>query len=59
MKNLGSAIRIFGMDITRDREKGILKLYQERCVKQVLKTFGMEDSKPVMTAVGSQFKLKS
>ena len=39
MKDLGPATRILGMDITIDREKGILKLSQERYVKQVLKDF--------------------
>lgn len=58
MKHLGSATRILGMEIYRDKEKGILKLSEERYVKQILKTFGMEESKPVVTPVGSQFKLK-
>ena len=59
MKDLRPATRILGMDITRDKENGILKLSLEGYVKQVPKTFGMKDNKPVVTPVGSQFKLKS
>lgn len=33
MKYLGLVIRIFGMEIYRDKEKGILKLFEERYVK--------------------------
>ena len=59
MKDLGAASRILGMDIVRDREKGLLKLTQNRYIGQVLKTFGMEFCKPVITPTNSQFKLKS
>ena len=59
MKDLGRASRILGMDIFRDREKGLLKLSQGKYLKQVLSTFNMTDCKPVTTPMGSQFKLKS
>ena len=47
MKDFGRASRILGMDILRDREKGILKLSQGKYLKQVLSTFNMTDCKPV------------
>ena len=59
MKDLGRASRILGMDIVRDRKKGTLVLSQEAYIKKVLKSFGMEDSKPVTTPLATQFKLKS
>ena len=59
MKDLGRASKILGMDIFRDREKGLLKLSQGKYLKQVLSTFNMTDCKPVTTPMGSQFKLKS
>lgn len=59
MKDLGPAARIFGMDIIRDRKKGVLKLSQGKYVKQILKTFGIEFCKPVVTPTNCQFKLRS
>ena len=59
MKDLGPANRILGIDIIRDRKKGILKLSQERYLKQVLRTFNMEDCRAVVTPSYSQFKHKS
>ena len=59
MKDLGRASIILGMDILRDREKGIPKLSQGKYLKQVLLTFNMADCKPVTTPMGSKFKLKS
>ena len=59
MKDLGPASRILGMDIKRDRKNGVLKLSQERYIKQVLRTFNMEESKAVVTPSNSLFKLRS
>ncbi|WZZ70528.1 hypothetical protein YC2023_081898 [Brassica napus] len=59
MKDLGAASRILGMDIIRDRKKGTLKLTQSKYIGQILKTFGMKYSKPVVTPSNAQFKLKS
>lgn len=59
MKDLGAANRILGMDIVRDRNKGILKLSQGRYLEQVLRTFNMSESKAVTTPLGCQFKLKA
>ncbi|KAG7533289.1 Integrase catalytic core [Arabidopsis thaliana x Arabidopsis arenosa] len=59
MKDLGPATRILGMDIIRDREKGVLKLSQGRYLKQVLRTFNMDDCKAVVSPINSAMKLRS
>lgn len=59
MKDLGKASRILGMDITRDREKGILILSQKSYIEKVLKTFGMIDAQPVSTPIATHFNLRS
>ncbi|KAH9763605.1 hypothetical protein KPL70_001228 [Citrus sinensis] len=57
MKDLGSAKRILGIDIVRDRAVGTLFLSQSRYISKVLERFQMIHSKPVLTPLGAQFKL--
>ncbi|KAH9651033.1 hypothetical protein KPL70_026595 [Citrus sinensis] len=57
MKDLGSARRILGIDIVRDRATGTLFLSQSRYISKVPERFQMMDSKPVLTPLGAQFKL--
>ncbi|KAH9699128.1 hypothetical protein KPL71_024224 [Citrus sinensis] len=57
MKDLGSAKRILGIDIVRDRPVGTLFLSQSRYIIKVLERFQIMDSKPVLTPLGAQFKL--
>ncbi|KAK2414224.1 cysteine-rich RECEPTOR kinase [Trifolium repens] len=52
MKDLGSAKRILGMDILRDRSKGELFLSQHDYLKKVVERFRMSDSKVVNTPLG-------
>ncbi|KAH9679844.1 hypothetical protein KPL71_026299 [Citrus sinensis] len=59
MKDLGSAKRILGMEIFRNRVAGTLFLSQEKYIKKVLERFDMHNSKPVLTPLGSQFKLSA
>ena len=59
MKDLGPAKRILGIDIYRDRKRGILSLSQADYIQKVLKTFGMLESKQVSTPIPSHYKLKS
>ncbi|KAH9647652.1 hypothetical protein KPL70_025267 [Citrus sinensis] len=59
MKDLGSAKKILGMEIKRDRSKGIMFLSQEKYLRRVLETFGMTSCKPVMTPIATHFKLSS
>lgn len=58
MKDLGKATRILGMDIVRDREKGVLKLSQEKYLRQILRNFNMEGARAVVTPTSSQYKLR-
>ena len=55
MKDLGSAKKILGMEIKRNRSKGIMFLSKEKYMRRVLKTFGMTSCKLVMTLFGSTF----
>ncbi|KAH9762165.1 hypothetical protein KPL70_000710 [Citrus sinensis] len=57
MKDLGSAKRILGIDIVRDRTAGTLFLSQSRYISKVLERFQMMDSKLVLTPLGAQFKI--
>ncbi|KAH9648891.1 hypothetical protein KPL70_025781 [Citrus sinensis] len=57
MKDLGSAKRIFGVDIRRNRSEGLVFLSQEKYLKKILETFDMEDSKPVQDPLAAHFKL--
>ncbi|KAH9698599.1 hypothetical protein KPL71_024065 [Citrus sinensis] len=59
MKDLGPAKKILGMEIKRDRSKGIMFLSQKKYLRRVLETFGMTSCKPVMTPIAIHFKLSS
>ena len=59
MKYLGSAKRILGIDIIRNRATGTLFLSQSRYISKVLERFQMMDSKPILTPLGAQFKLSN
>ena len=57
MKELGDAMRIMGMDITRDRVKGELRLQQTEYVNRLLKKFQIENAKDVNVPFAQHFKL--
>ncbi|XP_021839479.2 uncharacterized mitochondrial protein AtMg00810-like [Spinacia oleracea] len=46
MKNLGEASFVLGIEIHRDRSRGILGLSQRNYIERILKRFGMQDYKP-------------
>jgi hypothetical protein len=46
-----------GMKIEHEKEKGLLKVSQEKYIKDLLKTFGMENSTPVSTPAKPNSKL--
>jgi hypothetical protein len=57
IKDLGEAKKILGMEITRERAKGIVCLTQKQYLK-VVKCFGMDDNtKPTTTPLAPHFKL--
>jgi hypothetical protein len=46
MKNLGEAYYVLGIEIHRDREKGVLGLSQKSYIEKVLKKFNMHKCNP-------------
>ena len=59
MKELGTAKKILGMEIHRDRASGRLWLSQYSYVKRVLERFNMDDAKPVNTPLANHFRLST
>ena len=57
MKNLGLAKKILGMEICRDKNKGLLHLSQGGYIQKVLERSGMEKSKSVETPLPSHISL--
>lgn len=51
MKDLGVAQQCIGINITRNREAGVITIDQERYINQVLERFGMSDCKQVRTPI--------
>ncbi|CAM9601787.1 unnamed protein product [Sphacelaria rigidula] len=49
ISELGPVSLILGIEVIRDEARGSLMLSQHRCVKPMLKKFGMESSDPVHT----------
>lgn len=58
MKDLGPAKRILGMEITRDRSKGLLYLSQENYLSKVLELYNMEQAKHVVTPLGAHLNMR-
>ncbi|KAM2049269.1 hypothetical protein ACFX1T_007703 [Malus domestica] len=44
MKDLGEAKKILGVEITRDREKGLVGLNQRQYFEKLIRKFGVHDS---------------
>ena len=59
MKDLGAAKKILGMEITRDRNFGLLFFSQQSYIKKVLCRFNMYDAKSVSTHIAPHFKLSA
>ncbi|KAG7563868.1 Integrase catalytic core [Arabidopsis suecica] len=57
MKDLGPASRILGIDIRRDREKGVLCMSQSGYIKKVIQRFNMGEAQVTNTTIGAHFKL--
>ena len=57
MKDLGSAKRILGMTIDRDRSKNYLKIHQSTYLQKVASRFGVSGCKPVSQPLASHFIL--
>jgi hypothetical protein len=59
MKDLGTAKKILGMEILKDRDAKRLWLSQAGYVKKVLEWFSMENTKPVTTPLANHFHLST
>ncbi|KAE8677858.1 cytochrome P450 71A9-like [Hibiscus syriacus] len=59
MKDLGSANKILGMQIHRDRSNRKIWLSQKNYLKKILSRFSMQDCKPISTPLPFNFKLSS
>ncbi|KAE8687107.1 cytochrome P450 71A9-like [Hibiscus syriacus] len=59
MKDLGSANKILGMQIHRDRSNRKIWLSQKNYLKKNLSRFSMQDCKPIYTPLPINFKLSS
>ncbi len=57
MKDLGAAKKILGMEIWRDRKAGRLYVSQQKYIEKVLKSFQMDQAKPVNTPLAAHFRL--
>lgn len=57
MKNLGSAKKILGMELLRDRVRNTLVIAQPEYCKKIIQKFHMENSKAVKTPLAQHFKL--
>jgi len=51
MTDMGETSYFLGVEIERNRREGTLKISQQKYAKQVLESFGMQDSNPVSTPV--------
>ena len=59
MKDLGTAKKILGMEIRRDRESRKLWISQKNYIRKVLVKFNMQDAKLVSNPLANNFKLSS
>ncbi|KAH9789507.1 Integrase catalytic domain-containing protein [Citrus sinensis] len=59
MKDLGSANKILGMQIHRDRNNRKIWLSQKNYLKKILRRFNMQDCKSISTPLPVNFKLSS
>ena len=57
MKDFGEAKKIPGMEIMRDRSKGVLYLSQKRYIEKVMQHFPMGEAYGVSTPLTCHFKL--
>lgn len=57
VKDLGPTNQFLGMEITRDRNRGTLKITQSGQIRRVVSRFGMEDSFSVTTPLDPNVRL--
>ncbi|KAL5538743.1 hypothetical protein UlMin_046006 [Ulmus minor] len=57
MTDLGSASKILGMTIERDKHRKTLKITQKTYLEKLVDKFGMKDAKPTRIPLAGHFKL--
>ena len=57
MKDLGTAKKILGMEIHRDRDSRKLWISHKNYIRKFLEKFNMQDANPVSTPLANHFKL--
>lgn len=57
MKDLGDSSRVLGIDIIRDRKRGVLALSQHGYLEKLVDKFAMRDAKPVTQPLANHFSL--
>ena len=57
MTNLGSASKILGMTIERDKHRKTLKITQKTYLEKLVEKFGMKDAKLTRIPLAGHFKL--
>ena len=59
MKDMGEASYVLGIEIKRDRHKGLLGLSQRAYIKKILERFSMQDCKPSIAPIQKGDKLSA
>ncbi|BET02421.1 Retrotransposon protein [Nesidiocoris tenuis] len=57
MVNLGNVKSFLGLEVERDRDKGIIKLHQSAYINQLLRKFQMQDCKEISTPIEKNLRL--
>ncbi len=58
VKDLGEASYFLGMELTRDRQAGWLKVAQTRYITELAERFGLQDAKPAPTPMSHSIELE-
>ena len=57
LRNLGPASYFIGIEITRDRNKKLIKIDQKRMTRELVRNYGLADAKPKTTPLSPAVKL--
>ena len=52
MKDMGDAVYILGVKISKDRSRRLLSLFQETYINKVLERFNIQNCKPISNPIG-------
>lgn len=57
MKDFSPTKKILGVELIRNKKKGIIFLTQQKYIYEVLEKLGMAKAKPVQTPLATHFRL--